>query len=68
MTLIVSDGEAASAPASTTVEVGWNSGSSLVITFSSGTAKREARAFDGDATRAPLLHVEHKVGGTALPE
>jgi hypothetical protein len=47
---------------------GWNSGSSLVITFSSGTAKREARAFDGDATRAPLLHVEHKIGGTALPE
>jgi hypothetical protein len=40
---------------------GWASGNSLVIIIT-GTGKREAEAFDGDAAGAPLLHVEYTSG------
>jgi septal ring-binding cell division protein DamX len=41
---------------------GWSSGNSLVLIIT-GSGKRVAEAFDGDAAGAPLLHVEYTTGG-----
>jgi hypothetical protein len=41
---------------------GWATGSSLVLIIT-GTGERVARASDGDAAGAPLLHVEYTTGG-----
>ena len=37
---------------------GWSSGNSLAVIIT-GTGERTAEAFDGDASGAPLLHVEY---------
>lgn len=37
---------------------GWQSGNSLVLIIA-GTGERTAESFDGDATGAPLLHIEY---------
>jgi hypothetical protein len=41
---------------------GWSSGNALAIIIT-GTGKRTAEAFNGDADGAPLLHVRYRVGG-----
>ncbi len=47
---------------------GWGSGNALALVIT-GTGKRTADAFDGDAARAPLLHVEYLPGtGTSLAD
>jgi hypothetical protein len=41
---------------------GWSSGNALVIVVT-GSGKRVAESYDGDASGAPLLHVEYTIGG-----
>jgi hypothetical protein len=45
---------------------GWASGNSLVLVIT-GTGKRVAKSFDGDAAGAPLLHVVYTAAGTPTP-
>jgi hypothetical protein len=40
---------------------GWASGNALVVIIT-GSGKRVAEAYNGDASRAPLLHVEYAAG------
>jgi len=44
---------------------GWVSGNSIVILIT-GTGRRYAEAFEGEATGGPKLHVEYTTGGTAV--
>jgi hypothetical protein len=37
----------------------WSSGNSLAVIIS-GTGRRSAESFDGDAAGAPVLHVEYQ--------
>lgn len=41
--------------------VGWASGNDLVIIVS-GSGERTAESYDGDSSKAPLLHVEYQTG------
>ncbi len=41
---------------------GWSSGNAMALQFS-GTGRRTARAVEGGAATAPLLHVEYTTGG-----
>jgi hypothetical protein len=45
---------------------GWVAGNSIVLIFS-GTGRRVAESFEGDAGGAPLLHVEYSGGGDDPP-
>ncbi len=45
---------------------GWVSGNSLVVIITGSTGKRIAKAFEGDAAGAPLLHIEYNNGTTLL--
>jgi hypothetical protein len=45
---------------------GWASGNALVIVIT-GTGKRVAKSFDGDAAGAPLLHVVYTAAATPTP-
>jgi len=45
---------------------GWASGNALVLVIT-GTGKRVAKSFDGDAAGAPLLHVVYGAAGTPTP-
>lgn len=40
---------------------GWSSGNSLAL-FITGSGRRSAKAFEGKAVAAPLLHIEYSVG------
>jgi ASPM-SPD-2-Hydin domain-containing protein len=45
---------------------GWASGHALVLVIT-GTGKRVAKSFDGDAAGAPLLHVVYTAAGSPTP-
>jgi hypothetical protein len=45
---------------------GWSSGNALAIIIT-GSGKRVADSFDGDANGAPLLHLRYVVDGNAAP-
>jgi hypothetical protein len=45
---------------------GWSSGNALAILIT-GSGKRVAESFDGDASGAPLLHLRYVVDGNAAP-
>jgi hypothetical protein len=45
---------------------GWASDNALVLVIT-GTGKRVAKSFDGDAAGAPLLHVVYTAAGTPTP-
>jgi hypothetical protein len=45
---------------------GWASGNALMLVIT-GTGKRVAKSFDGDAAGAPLLHVVYTAAGTPTP-
>jgi len=45
---------------------GWTTGSALVIIVT-GSGRRTAESYDGDASGAPLLHVEYSLSGGGTP-
>jgi len=46
-------------------ETGWSSGNAMAFIFT-GSGKRVAEAYDGDAAGAPMLYVEYTVGSNTV--